>query len=290
MATIIDFSFIKSIFKYSSIFGQDWVIPVIITVAITIMLSRQTKDMGVLFLPTLLGLKLSGMYFSQSMYYTLITMATFSFLVNTLSTEVISGSLKAGITAITKRVQGIERFEALDQRASRRKRIGEIRKQSEEEKLASLIGRKPKANIHKGGFLSINEAGSMPLDTQAYTSSVRSIGRKEDMIGVKKRVSTMTPEKAVEGWSQRQRVPTIYTPSMLAKLGKKKIKQEEPKRRDLLKELDIFTERIFSDEKLGKKKRSKLSKDASLSYWEYRRMGYPHIQALTLSRKKNIRA
>lgn len=95
MASIIDFSELLASFNYVEIFGQVWLIPIALTFLIMVIITRNTQDFPILFLPVFMGLDIIGIHTTEAIRIAFITLGTLAFLISSMSIQVVSSVLSS---------------------------------------------------------------------------------------------------------------------------------------------------------------------------------------------------
>lgn len=98
-----DYGYLSEIFQEISILGQDWLVGIALLAILVVVISRNTKHWHMLPILVYIQLRLIGVNFGDSaMNYVIISMATTSFVVASLSTQTIGQY----ITTVADRIGG----------------------------------------------------------------------------------------------------------------------------------------------------------------------------------------
>lgn len=110
MTTMFDFGFLKENLIYVELFGQNWLIPLILSFLLVIIITRRPNKWGIVYLPLIIGLRTIGLYFSLPVYMAMVTLGGLIFATSSLGTDVIGGSIRGAISDSGKRIKGYKGY------------------------------------------------------------------------------------------------------------------------------------------------------------------------------------
>lgn len=110
MATLFNFDFLTNYVSHVIVFGQDWLLMLFMTILISLVITRNPRNIGITFLPVLVGLQIIGFTMNYIIYRGFVVVAVIVFLVNTLSYELISSTIRTSVSSISSNIEKIKKY------------------------------------------------------------------------------------------------------------------------------------------------------------------------------------
>lgn len=186
MSTIINTDAITQNLLFGTIFGQDWIIPIVITFAIILIINRKPQNIALLFLPVITALISLGFNIGSTMQIILLSFGSVAFIIQQLSIQ----TMGEAITTITGKIQeqAFDRFATRKNRAVDTARIQDYWKKREEEKeeriaeqIKNRIGNIPKQKNEITKYLQSIQIPT-PTAKSINLEKERNIERAEEMM------------------------------------------------------------------------------------------------------------
>lgn len=218
MSTLFNFELLKDTVQVTRLFGEAWIIPLLLTLLIMVTLTRDKNQMGRAFLPVYLAIRTAGVYVGEIPHVVFITIGTLIYITHALSVEAIGSFIKTGVSGIKEIASGENPIRKWRQNViSKRLAYNAAVRQQDAYKLGRLVGKPLKTDIKSGGFLDLSTI--RPEDTIPQSIAKRTGLQDNVMISGKKGITMQTDI----GRGNYLNLETEIKPMVLKK--KKKIKE-----------------------------------------------------------------